>query len=152
MINIYNSDLEVSIRVAKILTGFYPDSVNIEKLICIDFFILNLADFFSDEESLHPAIPRRDTQLAIKRKLFNDSINIMKKYGIVKELYTGNGFLYSVTDKTFSFTNAIKNKYIDRMEYNIRLVKKELGSLSDSELKKLIASKFGRLDSEIYNG
>lgn len=151
MINIYNSDIETSIRMAKILIGFYPDDISLDKIICIDFLILNLADFLPNKESLHPAIPQRDTQLAIKREIFNNSLILMKKYGVVKEKYTKSGFLYSATDKTFSFTNSIQNEYMDRMEDNINIVKNELGSLRDNELKKIIANKFGRLDTEAYN-
>ncbi|WP_419246369.1 ABC-three component system middle component 2 [Serratia sp. NFX21] len=152
MISVYNSNLEISIRVAKVLMEFNPTGLSIERIVCIDFLVLNLKDFLPDQESLHPAIPRRDTQLAIKRKIFNDSLELMKKYRIVTEVFAREGFVYMVTDKTFSFTNAIQNEYIVKMERNIKLIKKEFGSLSVKELKKMVVSKFGRLDMELNNG
>ncbi|WP_421339485.1 ABC-three component system middle component 2 [Aeromonas veronii] len=149
--NIYNSDLEISIRISKILIEFNNVRLNLEHLICIDFLVLNLKDFIPNYNSLHPAIPRRDTQLAIKRKLFQDALNLMKNYHLVKEIFSEDGFRYTSSDKTFSFTNAIQNEYIKDMEKNIITVKEHFGELSETNLKLLIASRFGKLDLEITN-
>ena len=148
--SLYNSQIEMSIRIAKILMGFNPTGLSIEKIICVDFIVLNLKDFLPAQDSLHPAIPRRDTQLAITRKTFTDSLDLMKKYKIVKEIFTEDGIIFSVTNKTFSFTNAIQNEYILKMEKNIQITKEYYGSLNFGEMKKLVASKFGRLDMESH--
>ncbi len=128
--------------------GFNPTSLTIEKLICIDFLVLNLGDFLPEQSSLHPAIPRRDSQLAITRKTFTDALVLMKNYKIVRENYTQSGIFFAVTDKTFSFTNAVQNEYLLKMDHNIRIAKEIFGSLSESEMKRLVGSKFGRLDLE----
>ncbi|EBY3147031.1 hypothetical protein CBI80_23395 [Salmonella enterica subsp. enterica serovar Morehead] len=147
-VRLYNSHVEISLRLAKILMGFSPTGLTLEKLICIDFFVLNLNDFIPEQSSLHPAIPRRDSQLAITRKTFTDALVLMQQYKIVKENYTKKGIFFTVTDKTFSFTNAVQNEYVLRMEHNINITKKTFGSLNESEMKKLVGSKFGRLDME----
>lgn len=149
--SVYNSKIEMSLRIAKILIGFSPIGLSIEKIICIDFLVLNLNDYMPGLESLHPAVPRRDTQLAITRKIFTDSLELLKGCNIVKEKFTRDGILFMVTDKTFSFTNAVQNNYISRMELNIRTIREEYGSFSDNELKRLVASKFGKLDMEVNN-
>lgn len=147
-VRLYNSHIEISLRLAKILMVFNPTGLTLEKIICIDFLVLNLGDFLPEQKSLHPAIPRRDSQLAITRKTFTDALALMKKYRIVGENYTRHGILFAVTDKTFSFTNAVQNEYLLRMEHNIRIAKETYGSLSESEMKKLVGSKFGHLDME----
>lgn len=147
-VKLYNSRIEISLRLAKILMGFNPIGLTIEKLICIDFLVLNLGDFLPEQHSLHPAIPRRDSQLAITRKTFTDALTLMKKYRIAAENYTQQGILFTVTDKTFSFTNAVQNEYLLKMDHNIYIIKDIFGSLSESEMKKLVGSKFGRLDME----
>lgn len=148
--SLYNSQIEIAIRIAKILMVYNPMALSIEKIICIDFIVLNLKDFIPNQDSLHPAVPRRDTQLAITRKTFTESLDFMKKYRIVNEAFTNDGIVFMVTDKTFSFTNAIHNEYILKMEKNILVTKESYGSLNFSDMKKLVASKFGKLDTEIH--
>lgn len=147
-VRLYNSRIEISLRLAKILMGFNPIALTIEKLICIDFLVLNLGDFLPEQHSLHPAIPRRDSQLAITRRTFVDALALMKQYRIAGENYTPHGILFTVTDKTFSFTNAVQNEYLLKMDHNIHITKETFGSLSESEMKKLVGSRFGRLDME----
>lgn len=77
-LRLYNSQVEISLRLAKILMAFNPNGLTIEKLICLDFLVLNLSDFIPEQSSLHPAIPRRDSQLAITRKTFTDALVLMK--------------------------------------------------------------------------
>ncbi|ATG03901.1 MULTISPECIES: ABC-three component system middle component 2 [Lelliottia] len=149
-LKLYNSQVEISLRLSKILMAFNPIGLTIEKLICLDFLVLNLSDFIPEQSSLHPAIPRRDSQLAITRKTFTDALVLMKKYKIVEENYTRNGILFSVTDKTFSFINSVQNEYVSKMGHNINVAKENFGSFNESELKKLVGSKFGRLDKEGY--
>jgi hypothetical protein len=149
-LKLYNSQVEISLRLSKILMAFNPISLTIEKLICLDFLVLNLSDFIPEQSSLHPAIPRRDSQLAITRKTFTDALVLMKKYKIVEENYTRNGILFSVTDKTFSFINSVQNEYVSKMGHNIDVTKEIFGSFNESELKKLVGSKFGRLDKDGY--
>ncbi|WP_419236349.1 ABC-three component system middle component 2 [Serratia fonticola] len=120
-VRLYNSRVEISLRLAKILMVFNPTGLTIEKLICIDFLVLNLGDFIPEQNSLHPAIPRRDSQLAITRKTFTDALILMKNYRIVGENYTRHGILFTVTDKTFSFTNAVQNEYLMKMDHNIHI-------------------------------
>jgi hypothetical protein len=148
--SLYNSQIEIAIRIAKILMVYSPIALSIEKIICIDFIVLNLKDFIPNQDSLHPAVPRRDTQLAITRKTFTESLDFMKNCRIVKEAFTNDGIVFMVTDKTFSFTNAIHNEYILKMEKNILVTKESYGSLNFSDMKKLVASKFGKLDMEIH--
>lgn len=147
-VRLYNSRIEIALRLAKILIGFNNNGLTIEKLICIDFLVLNLGDFIPEQRSLHPAIPRRDTQLAITRKTFTDALILMKNFRMVRENYTKNGIIFTVTDKTFSFTNAAHNDYLTRMDHNIYIAKENFGSLNESEMKKLVGSKFGHFEME----
>ncbi len=46
MVRIYNSSLEVACRMAKVLVAIYPSSLSLERLICFDFILVNLKDFY----------------------------------------------------------------------------------------------------------
>lgn len=135
-------------RISKILVDIYPSKISLEKLVCFDFMIVNIEDFFYDETSLHPAIPRRDAQLAIKRDVMLDAIFLLKKYDLIIEWYMKKGFLYSASEKTFSFTNSYQNSYVRRMEHNINIVKNHHLYTPERQLQELIKSKFGKLDME----
>lgn len=149
---IYNSSLETSIRLGKLLVEFFPERISIERLIYIDFIIVNLNDFIEGEDSLHPAVPRRDTQAIIKRKLVNDAIDLMKSHGLIEEVYDTTGFTYLASDKTFSFTNSIRSTYIDKLLNNIKVIKKHYGNKSDNYLESIIRKKIGQLDVEVVIG
>ncbi|ARJ40992.1 hypothetical protein B1H58_02590 [Pantoea alhagi] len=148
MVRIYNSSLEMACRIAKILVSIHPSSISLEKLICFDFMVVNLKDFLPTEVSLHPPIPRRDAQLALKREVVLESLTLLQGYELASEVYTHDGFVYKASEKTYAFTNSFQNEYVDHMEHNIKLVVSQYNGMLDEQLQLIIKNKIGKYDME----
>lgn len=149
MVRIYNSSLEVACRMAKVLVAIYPSSLSLERLICFDFILVNLKDFLPEEISLHPPIPRRDAQLALKREIVLESLALLQGYELASKIYTHRGFVYKASEKTYAFTNSLHNEYVAQMEHNINLVVKLYSDIPDEQLQSIIKNQIANIYEEL---
>ncbi|EHA4854603.1 hypothetical protein JK299_005402, partial [Escherichia coli] len=110
--------------------------------------LVNLKDFLPEEISLHPPIPRRDAQLALKREIVLESLALLQGYELASKIYTHRGFVYKASEKTYAFTNSLHNEYVAQMEHNINLVVKLYSDIPDEQLQSIIKNKIGKYDME----
>ncbi len=66
---IFNSSLEAGVRAVSFLNSYFPESLDFEHLMIIDYVLVNSADF-GGPESLHPETPNRQGELSLEEKLF----------------------------------------------------------------------------------
>ena len=147
-LNVYNTPLEVGLRVIIILNelGYMP--IDINRLIIYDYFVLHGSDFDKSIESLHPPIPHRSGEIIIKRKIIQDGINLMYSRELLDIQYTEEGIYYKANELTPAFLNYLDSTYAEEISKNSKLVINKFNSYSDDELNAYVNDNFSKWGSE----
>ncbi|WP_439148416.1 ABC-three component system middle component 2 [Vibrio sp.] len=107
---VFNSSLESGVRVVSFLDAYYPDSLDFEQLMKIDYIVVNSADF-DGPDSLHPQIPNRQGELSTRREIVRSGIELMKKFGLIEIDLNPHGVFYRATESAEPYLGLMKEKY-----------------------------------------
>lgn len=146
-VRIFNTPAEVGVRVLLILTAC-QHKMSLQRLMFYDYFALHLKDIDIKYESLHPANPNHSSEIAVKRELIREGINLMINKGLMNVRYTKQGIFYEKNRITDSFTKMFESRYSYEYRTNIEIVKQRFSSLSDKLLYKFIAENIGNWAGE----
>lgn len=146
--NIYNTPLEVGMRILILLSELDNNAADIDRLVIYDYFMLHGNDFDEDIESLHPATPYRAGEIYVKRKIIQESINLMHSKELLNIEYTKEGIFYKANELTKVFLEYLDTQYAkDLLKYS-RLVIKKFNSYSNDELNVYINKDISKWGSE----
>lgn len=147
-LKVFNTSLEVGFRVLIILNELKNSTLNLDRLIIYDYFTLHANDFNEENESIHPPIPNRSGEIVIKRKIIQESINLMHSKDLLDIEYSLDGILYKSNELTPAFLEYFNSKYAMKIIENAHLVIKEFNEYSDYELAKYVNENFSKWGSE----
>ncbi len=147
-LNIYNTTLEIGLRVLIILHELKNESIDINRLIIYDYFVTHANDFDESIESIHPPIPHRSGEIIIKRKVIQDGINLMYSRELLDINYTAKGIYYVANDLTSAFLKYIESEYASEISKYSNLVISKFSSYSDDELNDYVNENLSKWGSE----
>ncbi|MCS6211452.1 ABC-three component system middle component 2 [Shewanella baltica] len=132
--HIFNSSLEAGVRAVSFLNSHFPDRLDFEHLMFIDYVLVNSADF-DGPESLHPKTPNRHGELSSRREVVRDGLDLMKRFGLIEIELSSHGVFYRATEEAEPYLCLM------REQYSLNL--KKVASWLSNEVK---ASGFERLN------
>ncbi|WP_342488866.1 ABC-three component system middle component 2 [Cytobacillus sp. FSL W7-1323] len=147
-LNVYNTPLEVGLRVLTILNELKHEAIDINRLIIYDYFVLHGNDFDVRIESLHPPTPHRSGEIIIKRKVIQDGINLMYSRELLDTRYTEEGIYYKANELTPAFLNYFDSLYYTEISKNTKLVIRKFNSYSDGDLDSYVNDRLTKWGSE----
>ncbi|TQF70004.1 ABC-three component system middle component 2 [Pseudoalteromonas luteoviolacea] len=136
---IFNSALEAGVRAVSFLNTFFPQSLDFEQLIKVDYILVNSSDF-GGPQSLHPQTPNRIGELNSRRKTVRSGVDLMKRFGLIDLKLTDTGVYYFASEEAEPFLELMKASYSLEMKDRARWLAKEVNNYG-----------FERLDRELDN-
>ncbi len=107
---VFNSSLEAGVRAISFLNSYFPESLDFEHLIIIDYVLVNSADF-GGPESLHPETPNRQGELSSRRAVVRDGLDLMKRFGLIEIELSSHGVFYRVTEEAEPYLCLMREQY-----------------------------------------
>lgn len=146
-ISTFNSALEIGSRIVALLCASYPDPLDIQKIIRLDYLMIHSGDV-GGPESLHPPVPHRSGELLIKHELVRRGIYLMMSRGLIIQLSEPDGFKYLAEDEAGTFVSSFKSPYYNELRNRASWAISTYSSYSISELDLLAKKFFGTLQSQ----
>lgn len=138
----FNSALETGVRTLAILTACYPKAHDLDRLVQYDYLTVHSADA-DGPSSLHPPLPLRSGEIAVRRELIQSGLYLMMSRSLVQcECNIQKGFLYSADDSAAWFLNNMQSPYIIALCERAEWVAANFDSLSTEELNSIVKQLF----------
>lgn len=141
-IKIFNSPEEVGVRILFIL-DICGKRMSSQRIMYYDYFALHLNDIDNKYESLHPDNPNHSSEIAVRRILVNDGLNLMVSKGLVNIKYSKTGIYYQRNQITASFVALFQNGYVERLKEYIEVVDEKFSDYSDKQIYNFIDRNIG---------
>lgn len=136
-----NGPIEVGLRALVTLNANFPRSLDLNRLVLFDYILLHSADL-GGPSSIHPAIPRRQGELGLKRALLETSLHVPIRAELARFEATSVGLQYAATDDAHGFLASITSEYATRLNERAEWVAQTFGQLSDMEVREQLRSIF----------
>ncbi|MBB6118548.1 ABC-three component system middle component 2 [Nocardiopsis algeriensis] len=107
-----NGPLEIGVRALVLLSESHPDALDLAEIALLDYAMLHSAEF-DGPPSLHPDLPARTGELALKRTIFEQALLVLIRAGLA-ELETGDrtGLVYRATERGPAFVDILRAPYV----------------------------------------
>lgn len=118
--NPFNSPLETGVRSLAILVAAFPQTLDLQRLVEMDYLVVHSGDA-DGPESLHAPLPLRAGELLVRRGLIEKGLLLMMSRGLVQRLTGDEGFSYLASETANPFIASLTSKYsrslIDRTKW-----------------------------------
>lgn len=128
-----NSPLEVGLRAVIVLTEAFPEKLNMDSLLLMDYVMLHSGDF-GGPVSLQPQLSTRGGELGAKREILNHGVQLMMRAGMVEAFASSDGITYRASEESSPFLQLIQSKMLGQLSEVARWVVREFSSLSDDAI------------------
>jgi hypothetical protein len=118
-IAVFNNYLEAGLRTVILLNEYYPESIDFENIVKLDYILVNSRDF-DGPESLHPHTSNRKGEIFVRRDLVRDGLGLMKRLNLINVICNEQGIYYSVTGDVEPFIKLMKTEYSNRLQNNAK--------------------------------
>src|SRR4051812_3457103 len=108
---VFNSPLEIGLRVLYILNELYPKGCDLQRLVYYDYILVHSKDVPDGPESIHPNTPHRSSEILVKRELVKKALTLMNSKQLIKSIFDLSGILYSATELTLPFLKYNNSEY-----------------------------------------
>ncbi len=107
---LYNGTIETMVRVLRVLDTMHPVALAPDEISFLDYAVVHTADF-GGPESLHPGIPGRSREIAVRRPLIADALACATLHRLV-DVVAGEGpTRYVANDKSFNYLQPLRSPY-----------------------------------------
>jgi hypothetical protein len=112
---IFNSPLEVALRILVVLSKLSPKKSNLQMLIYLDYFTLYPSDSPLHEKStIHTHTPYRGTEIAVRRQIMQEAILLLIKKGLIEKSFDRDGINYRATRAAQPFLEYFDSQYFKK--------------------------------------
>jgi len=147
---LFNSPLETGVRAIVFLNAAFPRAFDVTEITWFDHLIVHTGDI-GGPPSLHPDLPQRSGELLVRRRLVEQSLQVMRRLHLVEFVPEGDaGLLYKASEEAVGVIELLRAPYSvalrDRAEWLVSTVL----TRSRRELEDLVAERIGRWRIEFY--
>ncbi len=135
---VFNSPLEVGLRVLYILNELYPKGCDLQRLVYYDYILVHSNDVPNGPKSIHPSIPHRTSEILIKRELVKKGLTLMNSKQLIKSIFDKTGILYSATELTNPFLEYNNSDYASKLKSVSSWLVNKFEAYSDEKLSLFI--------------
>lgn len=145
---LFNGPVEMGMRAAMVLANAYPERVDLNRLVILDYIVVHSGDLPDGPESLHPATPLRAGEATVRRGLLENGLHLLAMKGLVMRHLDAAGITYSAEETVTSFLDALTSDYAEAVRSRSRWAVERLSGLTDVEANKLFEESIGRWKTE----
>ena len=106
----FNSPFEAGVRSLCILTEAYPTSLDVHRLVDLDYLVVHSGDV-DGPPSLHAPVPLRSGEILVRRGLIEAGLLLMMSRGLVERNLGEDGFYYLATEESAPFVTSFATPY-----------------------------------------
>lgn len=129
-----NNPIEIGTRIAVLLTIAYPRSLDLGRLVTFDYAMVHSADL-GGPPSLHAAWSTREGELGLKRKLVEQSIQLLIRAGLVEVRVDGMGLSFAASEDAPGFVRLLESPLIHELLERARWLCSTLLDASDNDVR-----------------
>lgn len=112
---LFNSHLEVGLRVLVILDAFFPRLLDLNEISLFDYFIVHTGDI-DGPTSLHPAIASRTGEYLIRRRVIENGINLMNRINLIELVNKKVGIRFQPSESARSVLDLMGTPYNEKLK------------------------------------
>jgi len=140
---LFNSTLETGVRAVVVLDALHPSAFDLAHLTWFDHLVVHTFDI-GGPPSLHPDIPQRTGELLVRRRLVENSINLMRRLHMVEAKVEKSGITYCASEDASAFVESLRTEYSIELKKGAVWLTSFVGRTSESDLAGLISTRIGR--------
>lgn len=144
----FNTPLEIGLRALFILNAISPSAIDLSRMVIYDYFLLNSKDFPNGPNSLHPPIPHRSVQIAIKPPIMKQALMLMRSKELIDIDFSSKGILFKANTLTNRFVELQENEYAVKLKAVGNWVYKQFNSYTDDDLNQYVRNNISDWGSE----
>jgi len=144
---LFNSQLETGVRALFILNESYPKTLDLTKLTWLDHLVVHTGDI-DGPASLHPNVPQRSGEILVRRRLIEDSLNLMRRLHLVSICTDERGLAYQATEEAYPVIDLMRTSYATELKERAKWLVENVCSRGDEAIHDLIENTLGRWNVE----
>lgn len=138
---LFNSPLETGVRSVVILNACFPRAFDLHRLIALDHLVVHAADV-GGPFSLHPATPRRATEMIVRRSIVERGLLLMESRKLVDRMFSKSGVTFMAGDIAATFVGWLSSDYANALKKSCEFISGLIAEKSESEFDELIEAHF----------
>jgi hypothetical protein len=143
----FNSPLETGLRSLALLEAAFPERLDLQRLVELDYLVVHSADI-GGPDSLHAPLPLRAGELLVRRDLIERGLLLLISRGLIDRRATKDGIEYAASEQAASYLSSLSAPYTLRLRERARWLVLNFEGFTTDELRDLIRSFFARWSSE----
>lgn len=147
-VHLFNGPVEVGLRALVLLVEAFPQPLDLQQFVTLDYLLVHSGDVDGGPESLHPPSPLRSGEVAVRRTLLEEGLTLYKLRGLVGQTPTETGFAYSAESSAGAFLDALRSRYVEQLRSRAEWVVKNFSILEQGELRQTLETSLSRWRTE----
>jgi len=139
---VFNNPVESALRSLVLLVEAYPTTLDLQKLVYLDYLLVHSGDA-DGPESLHPPTPQRDGEIAVRRDLIEQGLHLLLVRGLAERRATSNGFEYAALEAAGSVIASLETEYSQQLRDRAAWVAETFGSRDNNALNQFFRERIG---------
>jgi len=144
----FNGPIEIGLRALTLLSEAYPNAFSLQWLVVSDYLLIHSDDLPNGPPGLHPKTPHRGGELLVRRTALEQGLMLYQSRGLLDRHYTEAGVMFTATEKTASFLDALSSDYATQLRDRAAWLVSLCAAVPDDELLKLANAHVGEWGAE----
>lgn len=145
---VFNGPVEAGLRALVLLFEVHPAGFDLQQLVTLDYLLVHSADVPGGPPSLHPPSPLRGGEVAIRRGLIEDGLQLYRERGLLHQHPGKAGFEFIADDSAASFLDSFSGEYVSSLRNRATWVVRSFGHAAHADLAKVLNASVGRWATE----
>lgn len=143
----FNTPLETGLRSLAILEAAFPEHLDLQRLVELDYLVVHSADI-GGPESLHAPLPLRAGELLVRRELIERGLALMMSKGLIVRQVSPDGLEYAAGEAASAYLASLSAPYTLSLRERAAWLIENFQGFSTEELRGLIRRFFSHWSSE----
>lgn len=143
----FNNKIETGLRIITILYASFPDQLDLQELLYLDYLTVHSGDYDIENKSLHPDTPFRKGEIFVRRSIILDGIKFFIAKGLVLQNFNPTGVKYTVSESASPFIENLNEEYFLELKKNAQLLIENVEKIGRNRFKAEMESFVINLDN-----
>jgi hypothetical protein len=149
--SLFNSPLETGIRAMVFLNAAFPRAFDVTEITWYDHLIVHTGDI-GGPPSLHPDLPQRTGELLVRRRLVEQSLQVMRRLHFVEFVPNGDtGLLYRASEEAVGVIELLRSPYSVALRNRAEWLVSNVLTRSRQETEHLVTDRIGCWEIEFFS-
>jgi hypothetical protein len=144
---VFNNPVESALRSLILLVECYPATLDVQKLVYLDYLLVHSADA-GGPKSLHPPTPQRDGEIAVRRDLIEQGLHLLLVRGLAERRATVGGFEYAALDAAGGLIASLVTPYSQQLRERASWIADNFSGQSMNSLNAFFKERIGKWGEE----